>query len=241
MRKISVILLAIHITVCLNVSAQKRGMADPEAVFIEKGTLSAGLSFGYDSWRADGDKGYDLLGLLHGLDGYVRQGDVSASGAWFFRDNVSVGLRLGYSDTRISMDSVRLVEIEIPDRHISRQALNGALTMRCYLPLFDGRIVAMFFEGRLSGSAGYFKNYRLTDNGKEGDYCDQWKASVGVYPGISVFATQDISFELSLPLFEGGLRRQIQDGTETDGTLTRSFINFRPGLTGISMGLVYHF
>ena len=99
----------------------------------------------------------------------------------------------------------------------------------------------MFFEGRLSGSAGYFKNYRLTDNGKEGDYCDQWKASVGVYPGISVFATQDISFELSLPLFEGGLRRQIQDGTETDGTLTRSFINFRPGLTGISMGLVYHF
>ena len=221
--------------------AQERGMYKGDAVFIGRGTVAAGVSFGFDSWEASGRNGFDLLGIIKGLDGYVREADVAAQGAWFVGDNLSVGFRFGYSDTRISMDSTQLADIGIPDRHVSRQAFNGALTCRRYLPLFDGRIAAMFLEGRLSGSVGYLKNYRLTSNGKEGDYDDVWKASAGLYPGISLFATRNMAFEVSMPLLEGGFRRQKQDGTTTDGTLSRAFLNFKPNLTGLRMGLVYHF
>lgn len=227
---------------CCSVCAQKRGMANMQAVYIEKGTRSVGLSFGYDSWKADGENGYDLFGIVKELEGNLTLGDVSASGAWFIKDNLSVGFRIGYTDTRVSFDSTLIATVELPDRNISRQTVNGALACRGYLPLFDGRILALFFEGRLSGSTGYNKSYRVTQNGKEGSYSDIWSASVGLYPGISVFATQNISFEVQLPLLEGGCQWQKQDSTESgDGTLNHSFVRFKPSLIGLRMGLVYHF
>ena len=227
---------------CGIVSAQRRGMANLQAVYIEKGTRSVGLSFGYDSWKADGENGYDLFGIVKELEGNLTLGDVSASGAWFIKDNLSVGFRIGYTDTRVSFDSTLIATVELPDRNISRQTVNGAMTCRGYLPLFDGRILALFFEGRLSGSTGYNKSYRVTQNGKEGSYSDIWSASLGLYPGISVFATQNISFEVQLPLLEGGCQWQKQDSTESgDGTLNHSFVRFKPGLIGLRMGLVYHF
>ena len=99
----------------------------------------------------------------------------------------------------------------------------------------------MFCEGRVSGSVGYYKSYKLTDNGKEGDLNDIWSASVGLYPGISVFATHNISFEMLLPFFETGVRWQRQTGTDSDGTLSRTFFKFKPNLVGLRMGVIYHF
>lgn len=227
--------------ICAGMAAQKRGMSNPDAVFIEKGTISAGLSFGFDSWETAGENGFELLGIVQGLEGFVKQTDIAAQGAYFIKDNVSLGLKVGYVDTRVSIDSTTIAELAIPDRHINRQTINGALTCRGYIPLFDGSIVAMFCEGRLSGSIGYYKSYKVTDNGKEGDYNDIWSASAGLYPGISVFATHDLAFELSLPLLEGGVRWIRQEGTHTDGTAQRAFIKFKPGLVGLRMGLVYHF
>ena len=236
--------LTFVIAMCMSfsdLSAHDRGMGNLNAVFIGKGTKSAGLSFGFDSWDASGSEGFELLGIVREIEGYVRQGSVSASGSWFVQDNMCVGFRFGYSDARLSVDSTRIADLEIPDRHFSRQALEGALTCRRYLPLFDGNIIALFFEGRVTGSVGYSKNYKLTDNGKEGDYNDLWRISAGVYPGISLFATSNISFEMSLPLLEGGVRKQQQDGTDTNGSLSCMFLNFKTNLTGIRMGLVYHF
>lgn len=235
-------ILSIIMAMSLSVTARERGMANLQVVYIEKGTISAGVSFGFDSWTAEGDKGYDLLGIIQGLYGYVQQGDITASGAWFMHDNLSIGLRIGYTDTRVSVDSTEFAGIELPDRNIMRQTISGAFTCRGYMPLFDGRILALFFEGRLSGSTGYVKSYKLTGRGKEGSYSDLWSVSAGIYPGVSVFATDKISFEVSLPLFEGGLRWQKQNATESgDGTLMHSFVNFKPGLIGLRMGLIYHF
>lgn len=119
---------------------------------------------------------------------------------------------------------------------------NLSLGVRTYLPLFNSRIVALFFEGRLSGSFGYGKNYADTERGKEGRYSDLYSATLGLYPGLSVFATDRIAFEVSIPFLEGGLEwdRQIK-GQAHDSALTRKFVNFKPGLLGISAGVVYHF
>ena len=51
------VLLMAVLAVCGGALAQKRGMSNPQAVLIEKGTFSAGLSFGFDSWDASGDDG----------------------------------------------------------------------------------------------------------------------------------------------------------------------------------------
>ena len=48
MRKKRFILLALLIAVSVNICAERRGIANPHAVYFEKGTKTVGLSFGYD-------------------------------------------------------------------------------------------------------------------------------------------------------------------------------------------------
>ena len=241
MKKRLIILTGLLFMICC-VHAQERGLVNPKAVFIEKGTKSAGLSFGWNSWDASGDDGVDLMGLISGLEGSVNQFDISAVGSWFIKDNMSVGIMIGYADTRVAIDSVRLLGNDENDRHLIRESLSGSVTFRQYLPLFNGKIMALFYEGRLSGRTGFYKNYQLTVNGKEGTYSDLGRVSMGVYPGVSVFATQNISFELSLPVFELGYNWQDESGTDSDkALLNHGFVRFRPGFTGLKMGMIFHF
>lgn len=241
-RKNLIVLWILLWTISSSLLAQVRGMSNPNAVFIEKGTKSAGLLLGWDHWGADGDDGADLLSLITGLNGHVNNFDMSASGSWFLKDNMSVGVSIGYSDMRAEVDSIDFLGNNESDRHLFRQALSGAVTMRQYLPLFKGDVIAMFVEGRLSGRMGYFKSYKMNDDRKEGSYSDLDRVMLGVYPGISAFATRNISFELSLALFELGYNWQNGSGTESGNSIVdHGFVRFKPSLMTLKTGIVYHF
>jgi len=242
MKKGLIIALCLIFIPFVGVYAQQRGMSNPKAVFIEKGTWSAGFSMGWNSWDARGEDGVDLIGIVTGLKGSVNIFDISAGGAWFVKDNLSVGLRVGFSDARADIDSTRFLGNDERDRHLIRETLKGSLTCRQYLPLFDGRIIALFVEGRLTGQTGFYKNYNMTAQGKEGSYTDTGGVSLGFYPGVSVFATDRISFELSLPLLEGGYTWNDESFTSSaDATLNHGYVRFKPAITGLDMGLIFHF
>lgn len=236
------ILLALLIAVSVNICAERRGIANPQAVYFEKGTKTVGLSFGYDSWQASGDDGVQLLAIISGVKGDVSLTDVSASGSWFIKDNVSLGVRLGYNDVSLQVDSLELSSVEIKNKHYRKQALNGSIACRGYLPMFDGKILAMFVEGRLSGQNGYVKSYENTNRGKEGTYSDLYELSFGLYPGVSVCVTDRFSFEMFLPLFESGYNWRSQTATKSDdGQLSHAFVRFKPNLVGLRMGIIYNF
>ena len=242
MKKGLLVVLCLIFASLSGVYAQERGMGNPKAVFIEKGTRSAGLSMGWNSWNANGEDGVNLLGIITGIKGNVNLFDIAASGAWFVKDNISVGFRVGFSNARVDVDSIRFLGNEERNRHLIREVLNGAVTCRQYLPLFDGRIIALFFEGRLTGQTGFYKNYNHTARGKEGAYTGLGSVSLGLYPGVSVFATKNISFEFSLPLLEGGYTWNGESSTDyADASLNHGFVRFKPSLTGFNMGLVFHF
>ena len=242
MRIRRIILLAILVVMSVNLFAEKRGIGNTQAVYIEKGTKSVGLSFGYDSWRASGNDGVQLLAVLSGIRGDVSMADVSANAAWFFKDNLSVGVRLGYNDLRLQVDSLEFASAELKNRNYKKQAFNGSVTCRGYLPLFDGKVLAMFAEGRLSGQNGYVKSYENTDRGKEGTYADVYELSFGLYPGVSVYVTEHVSFEVLLPLLETGYYWQDQTATKSDdGQMSHTFVRFKPNLVGLRMGVQYHF
>ena len=66
--------------------------------------------------------------------------------------------------------------------------------------------------------------------------------ALGLYPGISLFATDRISFEVSMPLIEGGYAWNDESYTDrADASLNHGFVRFKPALTGIKMGIMYHF
>ena len=242
MKKGTVLAFCLLFVPAVGLLAQKRGMSNPNAVFVEKGTRSIGISAGWNSWNAQGEDGVDLLGIISGVKGSVNLFDVTAGGAWFVKDNLSVGLRVGFSDARADIDSTRFLGNDERDRHLIREALKGSVTCRQYLPLFDGRIIALFVEGRLTGQTGFYKNYNMTAQGKEGSYTGTGGVSLGFYPGVSVFATDRISFELSLPLLEGGYAWNDESFTSSaDATLDHGYVRFKPSLIGLDMGLIFHF
>lgn len=78
--------------------AMDRGLGNPGSVYIPKGTVAASLSCGFDNWKATGEessKGIILAGLVDEVNGNLSLIDVSAGLSWFFRDNLSLGVRFG--------------------------------------------------------------------------------------------------------------------------------------------------
>ena len=223
-----------------------RGLGNLKTVYIPKGTFSTHLTVGYNRWNASGEDaehGIDLVGLVNETSGKVSLFRVNAGASWFFQDNLSLGVRFIYSATEVDIDHLEVMSLlDLSNQHTRRETWSGALAMRGYLPLFDSRILALFCEGRLTGSVGYSKQYEDTERGKEGTYSDLFSARLGLYPGISVFVTNAVSFEVSLPLLEGGLQwdKQIK-GQAHESQLDRTFVNFKPGLTGLNAGIVLHF
>ena len=226
--------------------AVDRGLGNPKSVFIPKGTVAVSLTGGYNSWKASGEeltKGVALAGIIDDVNGHVNLASAGAGLSWFVADNLSIGARFSYAHRDIDINNLAMLSlVNLTNKHFRRETYTGSLAMRGYMPLFNSKIVALFFEGRLSGSFGYGKNYADTDRGKEGRYSDLYTATLGLYPGLSVFATDRIAFEVSLPFLEGGLEWDKQSkGQAHDSALTRKFVLFKPGLLGISAGVVYHF
>lgn len=223
-----------------------RGLGNPKSVYIPKGTVAISLTGGYNQWKATGEdlgQGVIVAGLIDEVNGHVKLASTAVGASWFLADNLSLGLRLSYDNQNIDVNHLELLSlVKLDNKHIRRETYSASLAMRSYLPLFNSKIVALFFEGRLSGSFGYGKNYADTSRGKEGRYSDLFSASLGLYPGLSIFATDRIAFEVSLPFLEGGLEWDNQiKGQAHDSALTRKFVNFKPGLTGLRAGVVYHF
>ena len=226
--------------------AIERGLGNPKSVYIPKGTVAVSLTGGYNSWKATGEEltqGVALAGIIEDVNGHVNLANAGAGLSWFVSDNLSVGARFNYAQRDIDINNLAMLGlVNLTNKHFRRETYSGSLAVRGYMPLFNSKIVALFFEGRLSGSLGYGKNYAETDRGKEGRYSDLYTVTLGLYPGLSVFATDRIAFEVSIPFLEGGLEwdKQIK-GQAHDSALTRKYVNFKPGLLGISAGVVYHF
>ena len=246
MKRKTILTLLLAVLCAAPLSAFDRGLGNPKTVYIPKGTVAISLTGGYNSWQATGEEltqGIALAGVIDDVNGHVNLIGASAGLSWFVADNLSLGAKFNYANRDIDINNLAMLSlVNLSNKHFRRETYTGSLAVRGYMPLFDSKIVALFFEGRLSGSFGYGKNYADTDRGKEGRYSDLYSATLGLYPGLSVFATDRIAFEVSLPFLEGGLEwdKQIK-GQAHDSALTRKFVNFKPGLLGISAGVVFHF
>ena len=65
--KRTILSLILLICACLALQAIDRGMGNPKSVYIQKGTVAANLTFGYNRWKATGEDdetGVVLAGLI---------------------------------------------------------------------------------------------------------------------------------------------------------------------------------
>ena len=185
-----------------------RGIDNPPTVFIPKGTSGGGLTFSLLTYKI-GDTSMDDIGyalvpsLVTGAKGDIYRFKISPSYEYFLWNNMSIGTHLGYSRASFGLKNLDLnigsdLSFGVDDFYYESNTFSAALFVRNYLPLAQSKRFALLIEGRLSGSYGQTKGYKIEDGLKHGTYTDVYKASVNFVPGLCVFATNSMALTLQM-------------------------------------------
>lgn len=247
MKKLFFVMMAATVAaLSLQARTINRGLGNPKSEFIPAGSWQFGLLGGYNKYNSgslNGNQGATFFGLIDNINGQISTANVSLSGAYFVARNMSVGARFTYGNTGIDCESADIMSLmQFTNKHINVQSFTGAITYRAYLPLFNSKVFALFGEARLNGKIGYTKNYEQQERGKVGTYADVYSVSLGLYPGMCFFVTDNVAIEVSLPLLEGGYEwnRQISGGERESGQ-SHAFVAFQPGILGLNLGITFSF
>lgn len=246
MNKFVLSILVLATALPLQARKVDRGLGDPKTVYIEKGTWQLGVSGSYKTYGAEGlgeTAGTSLYGIVKDLSGQATMGNFSASGAWFFANNMAVGVRFGYEQLNVDIDNGSILSfVALQNRHIDAMHLTGDIFCRAYIPLFDSKIFAIYGEGCLGGKRGYSKDYEETDRGKLGTYSDDFSFAFKMCSGLSVFVNDFCAISFTLPFLQIGKTwsNEIKEG-EPSSKRSQVIADYKLDFLGLSIGVSYNF
>ena len=183
-----------------------------------------------------------LIGDLYKADGYTFS--LEGFGGYFVRDAMAVGMRLGYSRTKLDIDYSILEDIADIAEH--RQYLsNGFFVqpfLKNYLKVLDSKTLYFFNETSLSVEYSY--GISQTDDGDELSKTRNrnWTFEFGINPGVSIMVLDRFAFETSVGLL--GLSSsvmEIEENGEKRSEFTYNIVNFTINLLALDFSLVYFF
>lgn len=252
MKRILIIALALLSTI--PAAAQKqpafdRGFNKSNSIFVPKGMMTGGSSISFSKYTAGKGEnaGYDMLSLLTGIEGELSTVRVSPAVFYFIKNNLAVGARLGYSYTSLDLDnaSMRLDEdneFDLSNHYFAHQSYSCSAALRNYIPLFNSRVFAMFNEVRLGGSFSQGKSYQLNDGEKDGTFTDEYTVKIGVYPGLTAFLTNNLSFEIAVGVLTCSYSDSKQKKNQVEaGRLSHFGTSYKPDLLGLTFSMMYYF
>ena len=212
-------------------------------LFIAKGTWQFGLTAAYGEFNTKDLRGFDLFsdfdfaGHTLSIKPYV---------AYFFNNNMSLGLRLGYTDSKASLGSLSVdfdddINFDLHDIKYRDEAYTAALMFRQYIGLARKGRFGVFNEAELAFSSGK-SDFDRPYGGKPGNtHTTYMDARLTFSPGLCVFMTKNLSFNVSFGVFGFYLRNEKQ--VHGDGESSNRFssgANFRFNIFNINFGLGVH-
>lgn len=220
------------------------------ACFIPKGSIGGGITFSYNDYNfgnGAGDVGYTtLFSLVDGIKGDIMTFGIAPHVSYFIADNLSVGLRFDYDRSSIghAMGQMSLgdgMSFGVDDYNYFKHMYSGALTGRYYMPLANSKRFGMFTEVRAAGGYGQSESYNVDGDDKYGTYQDIYKFSLGIVPGLAVFVTDEIAFEVSVGLLGFNWQKVEQTTNQVDkSVMTSSGANCKINLLSIDFGLSFY-
>ena len=224
-----------------------RGIEISTSVFIPKGTVGFGAAFSYGTYNignSQNDYGYQaLFGMLEGINANILSGGVSPHVSYFVMDNLSVGGRFDFNRSKVDVGSASISLTEdmafgVNDYHYFKDAYQGAIFARYFIPFGTSKRFAMFTELRASGGYAQAETYKMTDLDKNGTYQDIYDFEIGVIPGLCAFVTNSVALEVAVGLVGLNYQKVVQH-TNNVGTsvMENSGANFKVNLLNINLGI----
>lgn len=225
-----------------------RGLGNASAVFVPKGMMNAGISISYSHYSAgNGDVDYEIASLLTGLQGDLSTVKISPAVFYFISNNTAIGARFGYNYSALNVDGASLSldsenNFDLSNRYLKSQGYSGQLAVRNYIPLFGSRVFGLFNEVRLGGTVSQGKSFQMKNGEKDGTFSDSYALNIGLYPGITAFLTNNLSFELALSVLECNYSYTKQTKNQVyTSSLSHFGTTFKPNLLGLSFSIMYYF
>ena len=224
-----------------NLGRYDRGLLN--YLYIPKGSWHFGLSASYSGFDASD---VQMLSILSDLDFGGSMCSIKPSVSYFISNNLSVGVRLGYTQGNAKLGSMGVdfdedINFEISDASYKTQSYTAAVNGRYYIGLTRNGRFGVFNEVELafsSGNSDFTRNYAGSPRVTHTTFTD---ARLNFSPGLSVFMMKNVSFNISLGVFGLYLKneKQVTDGVY-EGSRFTSGANFKFNLFNINFGLGVH-
>ena len=217
--------------------------------FAYKNEWICGVSASYATLSAD-DSDIALIVDNLNLGGSIVS--VKPYFGWFYRNNLSIGARFGYTHMAGKFDNANLNlgnfinGIEFSTEGIALDYLSNAYSFalfhRAYVPIDRRGRFGVFGELELEGSYGRSKFGFMYNNEWSSSISDIYKVRFNFNPGVAAYIFPNVCATVSFGL--GGLQynhiKQFDADMNPLGTRNHSKLAFRLNITEINIGVTVH-
>ena len=212
-------------------------------LFMPKGMWTLGLTASYGKFSTADLQMFDVI---QDVDISAHALSIKPYFSYAFKNNVTAGLRLEYSNIVGGIDSFGLdidedMSFDIHDVGYKSESYAAAILLTQYIGLTRKGRFGVFNEAQLKLSSGTSDFNRPYNGEVKSTHSSSFQASLTYSPGLSVFVMPNVSANVSFGVFGFHITRvrQWEDGERT-GTRVTSGANFRFNIFNISFGLAVH-
>ena len=209
-------------------------------LFIPKGIWQIGLTASYGEFSTSD---LEILDLISDIDFNGKIFSVKPYFQYFFKSNLSLGLKLGYTQGTANIGSFKVdidddMSFNLHDIMYKSRNYSAALTFSQYLGIARKGRFGVFNEVEMALSGGESDFHRPFNGDMRRTHTEVFQAALNFSPGICVFVMEQVSFQVSFGVFGLNVKHEKQTVNEEPmGKRTTSGANFRFNIFNINFGI----
>ena len=212
-------------------------------LFIPRGQWSFGLTASYGEFSTDN---LEMFNLLSDVDVRGNIFSIKPYMMYFLRNNLSVGMRFGYTSAKGNINSFKVdidedMNFSLHDIMYRSESYTAALTLRQYIGIARRGRFGVFNDVELALSTGNSDFSRPYAGELRNTHTSYTEVALNFSPGVCVFIMKNVSFNLSFGVFGLSLKNEKQkENGEEIGNRMISGANFRFNVFNLNFGIALH-
>ena len=209
-------------------------------LFIPKGIWQVGLTASYGEFSTSD---LQILDLISDIDFNGKLWSIRPYFQYFLKSNISIGMRLGYTQGRANIGSFNVdidedMSFNLHDIMYKSNSYLASLTFSQYLGIARKGRFGVFNEVELALSGGDSDFHRPFNGEMRRTHTTSFQAALNFSPGVCVYVLDQVSFNVSLGVFGLNIKHEKQKVNDEDlGWRTTSGANFRFNIFNINFGI----
>lgn len=209
-------------------------------LYIPKGIWQIGITASYGEFSTEN---LEVLDLISDIDFKGHIFAIRPYFSYFLKNNISVGMRLGYTSGKANIGSFNVdidedMSFKLHDIMYKSESYTAALTFSQYLGIARRGRFGVFNEVELAFSSGSSDFHRPFNGEMRETHTTTMEAALNFSPGLCVYMLDQVSFNISFGVFGLNIKHEKQkENGEYLGSRTTSGANFRFNIFNINFGI----